>query len=113
MNKKSVFIVVSVLLLLLVGYEIAKHAINDAIDDTNKRGIELYATEIRYSYARSYLNTSGNASINIDDLNVKINVEVKCEEKSIDSYGNVELKGCTVDNYKSKYRYIDGKVERE
>lgn len=113
MNKKSIIIVISVLLILFIGYIIAKRSVENALDDKNRRGIELYVTEVKYAYARAYLNKSGDVSVNIDDLNIKVNVDVKCEEKHIDSYGTVELKGCTVDNHKAKYSYINGKVEKE
>ena len=117
MNKKSVFITISVLLLLYAAYKISSAVIDRSIDDANKRGVELYASAIKYAYTAymySHIETTNlYFTGNVDDLNIRISTKVECEEKSIDDNGDVTLYGCRVENSKRKYKYIDGRVERE
>ena len=113
MNKKSIFIVVCVLVLLFISYKIASNVIIDAVDDSNERAVELYATNIRYAYAKSYLNQITVGYIDVNNLDITSTVDVKCEERFVDSSGNVELHGCSVENSKAKYKYVKGKAERE
>ena len=110
MNKKSIFIVISVLILLLVFYELILYIINFTLDD--KRGVELYASSLKYAYT-DYIYNNGFYIEDINNLEVKITTKVECEEKKIFSTGIVELHGCRVENSKAKYKYVNGKVERE
>ena len=112
MNKKSIFIVISVLILLLVFYELILYIINFTLDDANKRGVELYASSLKYAYT-DYIYNNGFYIEDINNLEVKITTKVECEEKKIFSTGIVELHGCRVENSKAKYKYVNGKVERE
>ena len=112
-NKKSIIIAISVLVVLFACYEFAKISIKNAIDDSNRRGLEVYVSTIRYTYAKSYLNRNGEGNTDIDSLDIKTNVNVVCEEKSIDILGNIELHGCTIDGSKTKYGYVKNNVIRE
>ena len=112
MNKKSMFITISVLLLLFISYRVASKGVTGALDDANTRAIELYASTIKYAYTK-YIYENGNSDFSIDDFNIKLTVNVKCEEKQIDSRGTIELHGCTVENSKSKYQYVGGTVTKE
>ena len=112
MNKKSIFIAVSVLLILFISYEIVKKTIIDSIDDANRRGLELYVSQIKYAYAKEYLNKVNIEEIDLDSLYIKTTIDVVCKEKFADRYGNVKLTNCSVDGSKTKYNYIKGKVER-
>lgn len=112
MNKKSLFITITVLILLFISYKFVSGLISRTLDGANKRGIELYASTIKYAYT-DYIYRNGFTNVNIDDLEIKITTKVECEEKKLYSTGMVELHGCTVDDSKIKYSYINGKVERE
>lgn len=117
MNKKSVFITISVLLLLYSAYKITHVVIERTVDDANKRGVELYASSIKYAYTAYMYDHVETTDIvftgNIDDLNIKVSTQVECKEKSVDGKGNVELHGCRVENSKRTYKYVDGKAEKE
>ena len=91
-------------------YKIAGNVISDEVDNANYKAVELYANAIRL------------AAVDIDGLtynetpdysNVKIGTAVKCERVNVSSSGEVELRGCTVENGKTKYKYIGGKAKRE
>lgn len=110
--KKSIFIAVSVLILLLTSFLIVSKVINTTLDDANRRGIELYASTVKYAYT-SYIYKNGFATNNIDDLNINITTKVECKEKKLYLNGVVELHGCTVEDSKIKYSYIDGRVVKE
>ena len=112
MNKKSIIITASVLFLLFISYRVASKAVSVTIDDANTRAIELYASTIKYAYTK-YIYANENNEFSIDNLNVELTVDVKCDEKSIDSRGVIELHGCTVENSKSKYGYVNGSVQKE
>ena len=47
-----------------------------------------------------------------DELNIVLTTEVECKDKKLYSNGNVELYGCTVEDSKIKYNYVNGKVVR-
>ena len=111
-NKKSVFITVSVLVILFLSYIVVRSVILKTVDDANKRGIELYASSLRYEYTR-YLYSNGLEVANLDDLRLDITTKVECEKKSITKEGVVTLEGCSVENSKQKYSYKNGKVEKE
>ena len=111
MNKKSIFITASVLILLFVSYEIVSKVINTTLDDANRRGIELYASTVKYAYTE-YIYKNGFSPNSIDELNIVLTTEVECKDKKLYSNGNVELYGCTVEDSKIKYNYVNGKVVR-
>lgn len=111
-NKKSVFITVSVLVIIFLGYKISSSVIKNTVDDANKRGIELYASALRYAYT-NYLYKNGFEIADVNDLNVKVTTKVECEKKRITVDGDVYLEGCSVENSKEKYKYTNGSVERE
>ena len=113
MNKKSIFIAISVLLILFISYEIVKKTIIDSVDDANKRGFELYASQIKYAYAKEYFDKQNVDEIDLDSLYIKTTINVVCKEKNIDKNGNVKLTSCSIDGSKAKYNYINGKIERE
>ena len=113
MNKKSIFIAISVLLILFISYKIVKKTIIDSIDETNMRGLELYASQIKYAYAKEYLNKQGTDKINLDSLYIESTIDVVCEKKSIDRNGNIKLVRCSVDKSNIKYNYTNGKAERD
>ena len=112
MSKKSIFIAVSVLLILFISYRIAKKTIINSIDSANERGLELYASQIKYAYAKEYLNKQGTSEIDLDSLYIKTTIDVVCEEKNVNIKGNIKLMKCSVDGSKTKYNYINGKVEK-
>ena len=112
MNKKSIIIVSLVLIFILTFNEIIIYVINFTVDGANKRGIELYASSLKYAYA-NYMYKNGFYVDDIDDLEVTISTKVECEQKKISYDGKVELHGCKVENSKIKYKYVAGKVERE
>lgn len=111
-DKKSIFISIFVLVLLFISYRVVTTAINNTVDEANRKGVELYASSIKYAYT-SYIYRNGTLDVNIDDLEIKITVQVNCEEKKLTSSGSVELYGCTVENSKIKYKYVNGRAERE
>ena len=112
MSKKSLFIVISTLLILFIAYRVSSAVITRTLDDANRRGLELYASTVKYAYT-DYIYKNGLNLVEVDELKVEVSIKVECEEKRISYNGNVELKGCTVDGSKTKYSYINGKVWKD
>ena len=112
MNKKTILIVIVVLTLVYIGYRVIVNAVNNTLDEANRRSIEVYVSSIRLAHTY-YTYKSGISTDNIDDLDIKLTVDVNCEFNKIYSDGRIELKGCTVEKSKKKYSYINEQIVRE
>ena len=112
MDKKSIFITVSVLIFLFISFRVVYAIVNSTLEDGERRGVQLYASTIKYAFTE-YTYRNGFSTYSVDDLNVETSTRVECEEKILYVSGDVELHGCTVENSKKKYKYVNGKVERE
>ena len=107
MFKKIIFVAICVLIECFVIYKIVSNIVADSNDNSNARAVELYANAIKLSTLNINNLMSEN---NVDYSNIKTSTNVKCEKINVSSSGEVELRGCTVDNSKHKYIYINGKV---
>lgn len=110
MLKKVMFFAICIAIGCFAIYKIAGNVIADEVDNANYKAVELYANAIRLS------------AMNIDSLtydekpdysDVNIGTSVKCEKINVSSSGEVELRGCTVEKGKTKYKYTNGKAKRE
>ena len=110
MFKKIMFFAICIGIGSFAIYKIANNVITDEVDNSNARAVELYANAIKLSAVN--INNLMSES-NIDYSNIKTSANVKCEKINVSSSGEVELRGCTVDNSKHKYIYINGKAKRE
>lgn len=114
MNKKAFITIVVTLVMLLSIYKIITIIISNTVDDANFKSVELYANSIKYSYITYlYKHELTEGIVSMDDLDIKNNTKVTCEKINIDNKGNVELRGCLVESYKTKYKYVNNKVGRE
>lgn len=112
MNKKVFILLVLVISISLVIYKVILNVIDDAVDNANQRGIDLYVSAINYAYTAHYYKT-GEKPKSIAELDINITTKVKCVEEKIDKNGKIELHGCTVENSKVKYGYINNKIVKE
>lgn len=112
LNRKAFFVLVSAMTITYIVYRIVIGLINNTVDDANRRGMELYISAIKYAQI-SYEFNNGVSADNINDLDIKVITKVECKEQKIDINGNIELHGCTVDDSKAKYGYVDGKIIKE
>lgn len=111
-ERKSIFVAALVLVILFIGYKIAFAVINITVDDANSRGVELYATAVKYALTE-YAYKHGTFTDNVEELKINVLTKVECDEIKVSYNGKVDLYGCSVENSKQKYNYVDGKVEKE
>ena len=111
MFKKAFFILILIAAAGFMIYKISRNVFTDEVDKANEKAVELYANTIKLSTVNLNNVMNENGTLSYDDKNV--GTSVKCEKVNVSTTGVVELYGCTVEGSKVKYKYTNGKAERE
>ncbi len=111
MFKKVMFFAICIAIGGFAIYKISSNVIADEVDNANFRAVELYANAIKLSTVN--INNVMNEGTTVDYNNIDIGTNVKCTRVNVSSIGDVELRGCTVENSKTKYKYTNGKAKKE
>ena len=97
-------VIVILAIIALIATPIILGIINDAREESNERSVELYASAVRNGIA-AYQLTGTNAPKSFEDLTIKYDGKVDCENVTISETGKVSLDKCTVNNGEKTYNY--------
>ena len=106
--SNPIFIIIISLAILGIIFKIIERIISN-IKYNNYIKKDMRREAIRQAH---YYKT-GEKPNSIAELDINITTKVKCVEEKIDKNGKIELHGCTVENSKVKYGYINNKIVKE
>lgn len=108
MIKRILYILLCIAGIAFAVYKISGNVIGEEVDKANFRAVELYANAIKLAT----LSINDVTQTEIDYKSIKVATKVECETINV-SYQTVELRKCSVEGSKKKYKYINGKASRD